>query len=185
VLIMNGTGIGAGIVIGGALYRGARQAAGEIGYLMPGKEFLNHDYPDFGPLETVVAESGIVSRARRELAGVLSPEKLECLSAEDVFDAYRRGEEWAKRIVEDIVDYLAIAIATVSTFFDPEMIILSGGVVRSADLLIEPIIKRITGKIPFVPPLVSSTLGPRGVVMGAVINLLHNTSDFYVVRKLS
>ena len=49
---------------------------------------------------------------------------------------------------------------------------------RSADLLVEPILRRIEGAIPTLPQLVVSTLGRRAVVMGAITNVLHNTSEF-------
>jgi hypothetical protein len=69
--------------------------------------------------------------------------------------------------------------------FDPEIIVLGGGVTRSADLLVEPILRRIDGSIPYTPKLVVSNLGRRAAVMGAITNVLYRTSDYYVVRKLS
>jgi hypothetical protein len=58
-------------------------------------------------------------------------------------------------------------------------------VARSADLLVEPILRRLEGAIPVLPRLVVSSLGLRAAVMGAITNVLHNTSNFYVVHKLS
>jgi hypothetical protein len=52
-------------------------------------------------------------------------------------------------------------------------------------MLVEPILRRIDGAIPALPKLVVSSLGLRATVMGAIINVLHNTSNFYVVRILS
>jgi predicted NBD/HSP70 family sugar kinase len=83
------------------------------------------------------------------------------------------------------VDYLAIAIINLVASFDPDLIVLGGGVSRSADMLIEPILRRIAGVIPNPPKLVVSQLGLRATVMGAITNVLHNTSNFYVVHKLS
>jgi predicted NBD/HSP70 family sugar kinase len=80
---------------------------------------------------------------------------------------------------------LAQAIAAVSLCLDPDQIVLSGGVANSADLLIDPILNRLKGVIPILPSLVSSSLGYRAGVLGAVILLLHNTLDYYAVRKLS
>jgi len=185
VLINIGTGIGAGVVIDGALYRGTHEMAGEIGYLLPGREYLQKEYPGFGALELLAAGTGIASRGKEALGKKNGPGNNDQLSAEDVFDAHRRREKWATKIIEETIDYLAIAIAAVITFFDPEVIALGGGVVRSADLLIEPIKRRLTGKVPHVPPIIASSLGTRAAVLGAMINLLHNVSDFYIVRKLS
>ncbi len=185
VLIAIGTGIGAGVVIDGALYRGSNEASGEIGYLMPGREFLGKRYEDFGALETVASGTGIALRAREALKGDARSSDLENLISEDVFEAARRGETWAKAIIAETVDYLAIAIASIETYFDPDVIILGGGVSRSSDLLLNPILNRIEGTIPNLPRLVVSPLDRRAAVMGAITTILHNTSDFYVVRKLS
>ena len=185
VLINIGTGIGAGVVIDGALYRGTHEMAGEIGYLLPGREYLNKDYPGFGALETMAAGTGIASRGREELRKRKIKMNSDSLSAEDVFEAHRRGETWASNVINETIDYLTIAIAAVITFFDPEVVALGGGVVRSADLIIAPIRARLNGKVPHVPTIIASSLGHRAAVLGAMINLLHNVSDFYIVRKLS
>lgn len=185
VLIAIGTGIGAGVVIDGALYRGSNEASGEIGYLLPGREFLGRRYEDFGALENVASGTGIALRGREALKGQRDLSELENLISEDVFDAARRGETWAQAIIDETVDYLAIAIASIGAYFDPDVIILGGGVARSSDLLLKPILNRIEGTIPNLPRLVVSPLDRRAAVMGAITTILHNTSDFYVVRKLS
>jgi len=106
------------------------------------------------------------------------------LSAEDVFAAARRGESWAQRVVDETVDYLSLAIAGVSTVLDPELIVLGGGVARSVDLLIEPILKRLDGVVPYVPHLVASPLERRAAVMGAIMLVLHATTEHFVVRRV-
>jgi glucokinase len=185
VFITIGTGIGAGVIIDGALYRGAHEASGEIGNMLPDREFLGKRYQEFGALETIASGTGIAERARQVLKGRWKPEELERLLAEDVFDAARQGQPWARKLIAETVDCLAVAIANLTVMFDPELIVLGGGVTRSADLLIEPILRRIEGTIPNLPRLVVSSLEQRAVVMGAVTNVLHNTSDFFMVRKLS
>ncbi|HTP07974.1 MAG TPA: ROK family transcriptional regulator [Anaerolineae bacterium] len=185
VFITIGTGIGAGIIIDGALYRGAHEASGEIGGMLPDRQFLGKRYEEFGVLETIASGTGIAERARQALKGRRKSEELEQLLAEDVFDAARQGQTWAKKLIDETVDCLAVAIANLTVTFDPELIVLGGGVTRSADLLIEPILCRIDGVIPALPRLVVSSLERRAVVMGAVTNVLHNTSDFFMVRKLS
>jgi predicted NBD/HSP70 family sugar kinase len=185
ILIAIGTGIGAGVIINGALYRGSKEASGEIGNMIPGREFLGKNYLDFGALESVASGTGIAERARSLLKNQRGTVELENLTAEDVFDAARQKQEWAWVIINETVDYLAIAITNLVASFDPDLIVLGGGVSRSADLLIDPIMRRIVGVIPNPPKLVVSPLGLRATVMGAITNVLHNTSNFYVVHKLS
>ena len=185
ILVAIGTGIGAGVIIDGALYRGSKEASGEIGNMIPGREFLGKNYQDFGALESVASGIGIAARARDLLRSQRSQQELLDLMAEDVFDAARKGEPWAWTVINETVDYLAIAIANLVSAFDPELVVLGGGVSRSADMLIAPILARITGAIPNPPKLVVSNLGLQATVMGAITNVLHNTSNFYVVHKLS
>jgi len=185
VMVAIGTGIGAGIIIDGALYRGASEASGEIGNMLPGTEFLGKNYQDFGALESVASGTGIAEQARMALKNKRTSEELENLTAEDVFEAAKQRQQWAGRIIDETVDYLAIAIINLMAAFDPEVIILGGGVSRSAEMLVQPILYRMEGTIPTLPKLVVSSLGLRAGVMGAITNVLHNTSNFYVVHKLS
>lgn len=185
ILVAIGTGIGAGIIVNRALYRGAHEASGEIGHMIPGCEFLGKDYLDFGALESVASGTGIAERAQIYFKSHPAQAFKDKLLAEDVFKAARNDQEWAWTIVNEVVDYLAIAIANLAVAFDPELIVLGGGVARSADLLVEPILKRIETTIPTQPKIVISNLGLRAAAMGAVTNVLHNTENYYIVYKIS
>ena len=185
VVVTIGTGIGAGIIIDGALYRGSTEASGEIGNMLTGREFLGHNYQDFGALERMASGTGVAERARAALSAESPARGADGLLAEEVFEAARQGQPWAVAIVDETVDHLAVAIANLAVCFDPELIVLGGGVSRSTDLLVGPILRRMEGTIPRLPRLVVSSLGLRAAVMGAITNVLHNTSNFYVVHKLS
>jgi glucokinase len=185
ILITCGKGIGAGIVIDGALYRGGSEASGEIGNFILGREFLGRNYQDFGALESVASGTGIVERARSSLKSRRDSASLELLTEDDIFASARQGQKWAISIIEETVDYLAIAIANLTVSFDPELIVLGGSITPFSDLLVDPILQRIQGAIPTPPKLVVSSLGLRAGVMGAITNVLHNTSNFFVVHKLS
>jgi glucokinase-like ROK family protein len=184
VSIAIGTGIGAGIIIGGALYRGHNQAAGEVGYLLPSVEFLGKRHNQFGALESLASGLGVAERACQLLKQEKMPIPREGLTAHDVFAAARSGEDWAQQVISETVDYLSLAIASISTLLDPEVIILGGGVARSADLLIEPILGRLEGVVPFIPRLVASPLGRRAAAMGAIMLVLNATTEYFVVKRL-
>lgn len=185
VCIAIGTGIGAGIIIDGSLYRGHNEASGEIGYMVPGIEFLGRRYDQFGALETLASGTGVAERARQLLVAEGVPPPPEGLDAECVFAAARGGQQWAQRVVDETIDYLSLAIANISALLNPELIILGGGIARSADLLIEPILRRLEGVIPCVPRLVASSLGRRATVMGAIALVLNATTEQFVVKRLS
>jgi glucokinase len=179
ILITIGAGIGAGIIIDGTLYRGSNEASGEIGHMIPGREFLGKSFIDFGALESVASATGIVKRASEVSKSTNHP------SSEAIFEAAREGQLWARDIIDETVDYLTIAIANLSVSFDPELIVLGGPITPFADMLAESIAKREKGTIPLLPRLKISNLGLRATVMGAIVTVLHNTSNFYVVHKLS
>jgi len=179
VYIAIGTGIGAGIVIDGAIHRGYHQAAGEIGYMLPGLEFLGRFYKRFGALESKASGSGIARRAHKILE---LREGSEAPTAEATFAAARAGEPWAVKVVDETASYLALAIANLATTVDPEIVVLGGGVSQSADLLVEPITQRLQGTIPFVPQVVASPLGRHAPVMGAVNMVLDSVTGRVSVR---
>ena len=185
VMIVDGAGIGAGIIIDGALYRGSSEASGEIGHMIPGREFLGKSFTDFGGLESVASGTAMIARARAVLRSRKDAPDLNSLRTADIFESAQRGERWAVAIINEIVDYLAIAVVNLSVSFDPQLIVLGGGLSSFANMLVEPILYRMEGVTPTPPRLVASNLGLRATVMGAIITVLHNTSNFYVVHKLS
>jgi glucokinase len=179
VLIAIGTGIGAGVIINGSIYAGTHNMAGEIGYLLLDRNHLGHEYPGFGAFEQVASGTGIADRARGIFSDQIDSKAKDAVNAEFVFASARRHEKWAETVLADTIDYLAQAVAAVTLLYDPEVILLGGGVSRSADLLIEPILKRLKGTIPILPTLRVSQLGFRGAVLGAVEQLLKVTTDLF------
>lgn len=184
VSITFGTGIGAGIVIDGAVYRGRHQAAAEIGYMLPGIQFLRKQYNQFGALESVSSGHGIINRAYQvsQQAGVSIP--VEGLSAEYIFAMARQGKDWARQVVNDTVDYLSLAIANISAVLDPEVIVLGGSIADSADLFINPILERLEGATPYIPRLVASTLGRHATVMGTIMQVMNATDEYFLIKQL-
>jgi len=183
VMIAIGTGIGAGIILDGKLHRGYRASSGEIGYIVPGIQFLDHQYPGFGALEIIASGKGIGERGLRKFKELNPDEPVPIIRAVEVFQAARDGEPWATQIVAETVDYLSLAIANITVCFDPEIIILGGGVSGAADLLIEPIKNRLAGVIPRVPHIEQSNLKEKAVILGAVVRVFQRVTDYAVVQS--
>ena len=123
VYLTIGTGVGLGLVLDGHLYRGATGLAGEAGYLPMGEE-LSAARPGRalrGTLEESLAATAVVRYARE--AGLPEP-----LTAEAVFTAAREGDPAALVAVAREAQQLAQLIATIQVLFDPELIVLGGGV---------------------------------------------------------
>lgn len=185
IMIALSDGIGAGIIIERALYRGSNEASGEIGNMLTSRSQLGQNYQEFGALETAASGTGILVKARKALQSRRTAQELQSLTADEVFLAARSGEKWALRIFNETCDELAITIANLTVSFDPDLIVLGGELTNVAGMLLEPIMARLRGAIPAPPRLVVSRLGLRATVMGAITNVLHNTENFYVVYKLT
>ena len=82
------------------------------------------------------------------------------------------------------IDYLAIAIANSCALLDPDLVILRSGLDLYTDLLIEPILRRIEYLVPTRPQLVASKLGYKATALGAIVEVLYDTNNFYSIRKL-
>jgi len=184
VCISIGTGIGAGLILNGELYRGQEGAAGEVGYMIPTPDLLYRSSSEgFGALESLAAGPGVVSRTKEALSkGVRSAlsngtREPDALTAKQVFQAARDGDALAQEIVTQTVDYLAQAIADVACTLNPEMIILGGGLTRSDDLLLKPIQERVRRVVPFPPKIVLTQLGDAAVLRGAIALAIQATRE--------
>jgi glucokinase len=177
-----GTGIGAGLILNGALYRGATHASGELGSILPGIGFLRGAYEKFGALESLASTFGIVDQARQALGDKPDSSRTPDLSVEYILEAAGRGETWAREVIDKTIDYLAVGVANIMAMFDPELIVLGGEIAQRIDL-IGPILERIQGSLPVPPRLVVSILENKATVVGAIPNILRNTAAFSVERK--
>lgn len=183
VCITVGTGIGAGIIIERNIYHGHHNAAGEIGYLPPDARHLGRRFEQFGALESQASGTALAARAVDILQERADPRASQPLTDEDVYAAARLGDDWACQVVSNAVDSLALAIGAVVTLVDPEVIVLGGGISLQADLFIEPILQRLEGVVPVQPRLVSSTLGYRAGVMGAILKVLDASTEHVTVSQ--
>lgn len=170
ICVAIGTGIGSGIVLDGQLYRGAHFSAGEIGYMVvdPAQADATFSNADFGAFEQLASGTGLVARARR-----MRPVGIDTasLTGEFIVTAAARGDAWAQQAVDETIRLLAQGLTNVIAVLDPEVIVLSGGIMQKPELFLEPITTRIQRLIPFHPRIVISTLGPRATALGATVLL--------------
>ena len=147
ILATLGTGVGGGIIVEGQIVTGSRGAGGEIGHCRVNrqeKEVCNCG--NQGCLEQYASATGIARLARRELAAstdgsVLREQPEDSITAKDVFDAFKAGDDLAARVVDKFALYLGNALATFATVVDPEVIVLGGGVSKAGAPLIQAVQK--------------------------------------------
>ena len=189
VCVSVGTGVGAGLILDGQLYRGTRGAAGEIGYIVPNESYLGSQVNGFGALESLADRNALVARGcaqirsgGRSALNALCAADPDKLTAEMVLDAARAGDPLASTAVSEVADYLSIAIANLVCVVDPERIVLSGDLAAYADMFTELVRERIQGLVPTMPEIVASELGMDAAVLGAVAIAMRETSDSLFVQ---
>lgn len=156
------TGIGGGIVIDGKLYRGATGNAGEVGHMLIESSLSapRCGCGKRGCLEALASGNAIAKRAKKVL-------KLKHASAELVFQKVRAGDTKARKIIEEAAFYLGVGLANLAEIFDPELIVLGGGLTKSWELfekIVQRTLKRYARQ---APKLALTKLGDDNVLIGA------------------
>jgi glucokinase len=132
VFLAVGTGIGAGILVDGSILRGAHDIAGAIGWMGLDRPH-RAVYDRCGGFESHASGAGIARVAREELEvdpsyqGPLRANQPEQLTAREVFAACLAGDALAARVVANAVECWGMAVANLVSLFDPEIVVLGGG----------------------------------------------------------
>lgn len=149
VCITLGTGVGGGVITGGNIVQGVNGAGGEIGHITSiARGGAQCNCGKTGCLETVASATGIVRLAVEELAKGETDGELRKLlaengsiSAKDVYDCARNGDETALKVVDEVSFHLGLALANIANGLNPAKIVLGGGVSKAGQSLLEPVQK--------------------------------------------
>jgi glucokinase len=145
VFLAVGTGIGAGILVDGAILRGAHDLAGAIGWMGLDRPYRPL-YVRCGGFESHASGSGIARSAQELLRaepgyrGPLSETSWESITAREVFAAFAAGDSLAAKVVANAVECWGMAVANLISLFDPEIVVLGGGLFGPAAGQLERII---------------------------------------------
>jgi glucokinase len=138
-----GTGVGGGIIINGKIYQGFSGLAGELGHIsvVPDLEAIQCGCGKMGCLETVSSATGIIRMGKDAVARGerTSLSLVEQITAKDVFDAAKAGDEVSIRIVNRAAYYIGKSLAAVALVLNPELVIIGGGVSKAGDILFDEI----------------------------------------------
>ena len=133
IFMAMGTGIGAGIISGGHVLRGAHDIAGAIGWMALAKPYQTK-YDSCGCFEYYTSGRGLARLANElleadtEYSGSLRSVHPDQLTAPHIFAAYESGDEVARRVIGEAVEFWGMAVANLVSIFNPEKIIMGGGV---------------------------------------------------------
>ncbi|SRR5579883_81736 len=141
-----GTGIGGGLILDGTLYHGASDVAGEIGHTTIDSTGRRCKCGNYGCLEAYASGPAIAERAREALADgeasllrELVGGDLDRITARTVYEASTRGDLVAREVVRDTARFLGTGIANLLNIFNPDVVVLAGGVTDAGDALLEPL----------------------------------------------
>jgi len=176
-----GTGIGAGIILNGELQRGDTGIAGEAGHIIvnpSGEERCGCGAT--GCLEAMASGTALGRIGRRAVAADPASRlaslagSAEAVTGETVHEAALQGDPVALRLFDEIGYWLGVGIASLTNVFDPQLVIVGGGLVTTGDLLLTParesferfIFARAHRRL---PPLVPARLGSDAGLIGAAL----------------
>jgi glucokinase len=141
-----GTGIGAGLILGGELQRGTRGFAGEFGHFKVDSDGLECGCGGTGCLETVASGPNIVRRVREKLfsdpsysLSKLARDMEGTLTAGRVMQAATENDDLATSVLRETGIVLGTAIASIINLLNVEVVVLGGGVMAAGDLIMTPI----------------------------------------------
>jgi glucokinase len=179
IIITLGTGIAGGLILRGELYRGAFGAAGELGHMvieLDGPPDDNGNCPNRGCAEVYVSGTALVREAQR--LGAMRPgsglERLlanATLAGPMVTELAYDGDPAAIEAIELVGSRLGVVIANVLNIFNPEVVVVGGGVIAAGELLLAPARRVVAERVlPFFTdgvPIVAARFGVEAGMVGA------------------
>jgi len=172
VVLMLGTGIGAGILSGGRLVRGAHELSGCAGWLTTRDE-LDGEAQRVGQLESLAAGPGIVRAVAKELErgmeSLLAEVPAGTRTAQEVAEAARRGDMVSIEAFLEAGRMLGYGVANLVSLFDPEVVVIGGGLANASDLFLDGLRKAMKER---AQPVAGSKVKVAVSRLGGKANLL-------------
>ena len=184
LMLTLGTGIGGGIVIDGRVWHGANDCAGELGHVSIDYKGRPCNCGSIGCVETYASASNLVARTRETLAaGETSSlsqygDALEC---HHIFQAAAEGDACAQQVVDEGLVMLSAAIASFINIFNPDMIVLFGGMTKAGEQLFGPV-REEAARRAFPTAfercqIVPAQLGEEAGVIGSAVSAMQRMGD--------
>ena len=168
------TGVGGGAVLDGKVYRGHTSNALEIGHTTVDPNGPRCNCGNLGCLEAMSSGTAIAKKGKEAVSTNVetSLKKHDTVTSYEVFKEAEAGDEVAKDIIDNALTYLGIGVANAIATFDPEMIIIGGGVSKAGDIVFDTV-KKVVNKRCFKSMAESCEIVPAGLgsdagVVGAV-----------------
>jgi len=150
ICVTLGTGIGGGIVTNGQIYRGISGGAGEIGHMTIDVNGPLCACGNRGCWEAMASGTALEREAKAKIAAGIKttiPKYTRGsdgrISAKSIYLAAQDGDSLAKGLIKELGFYVGVGLANLVNIFNPQLIVISGGVARMGDMLLEPARKTV------------------------------------------
>jgi glucokinase len=177
VLLTIGTGIGGGLVLNGEVYRGSTGAAAELGHIVIDENGprCQGNCPNHGCVEalasgTALAREGKAAAEREPDSALGRALATGPIVGRTVTDLAAAGDSLAGEVLADAGKHLGVALASLANIFEPDVIVIGGGVSAAGELLIGPARQELNARA--LPPMNRTPvklaeLGPDAGMIGA------------------
>ena len=141
-----GTGVGGGIIINGKIYTGSNGAAGELGHMVIRSKGEKCSCGRRGCIEAYSSATAIIRETKKaaikhpdSIINQLTGGDINKINGKTAFDAKRAGDKWTTKVVNDYTKYLAEAIINYINIFQPDIVLIGGGISKEGDYLLKPL----------------------------------------------
>src|SRR6185295_19900107 len=138
--IFLGTGIGGGLILEGRLYSGFNRTAGEVGHMVLEVTGPKCGCGNRGCFEALASRAAIfrkiqtaIKDGQKTLLTEMLGDDLENLRSGDLRKAIKRGDKFVEGVIEEAAEYTGIAVANLINIFNPEIVVLGGGVIQALE----------------------------------------------------
>ena len=179
LMVTLGTGIGGGVIVDGRVLRGAHGYAGEIGHITVERDGPLCACGERGHWEAIASGSALGRMARELVAagrgsGIVAAGTVDKVAGESVATAAASGDEEAIALLHRYADNVALGLANLANIFDPECILIAGGLVSLGALLFEPLSEAFRDRLEGTEhrpeiPVIPAALGTRAGAIGAAV----------------
>jgi len=186
IYITVSTGIGGGIIIDGKIYTGSIGTAGELGHMVIDDEGPVCNCGNRGCWETLASGTALAREARHKIdegaaTSILkyADGNIEKINAEAIHEAAQAGDRLAQELIAQTAYYLGVGLANLTNIFNPEVIVIGGGLSNIGDRLLKPAFEE-AGRRAFKQSyqavrFARAELGRNSGVLGAAIYSLGKT----------
>ena len=150
ISIFAGYGLAAGVIIEGEIKRGQHKIMGEVGHMVinPAEE-MQCACGAHGCFEVMVSIDRIkklldLNSSRYSNSMVFSNNgKIEKVSAEEIFDAYKKGDDLVSYVMDDVINWFAIGLSNIILIFDPQVVVIHGIYTRAGDKFLDKLKEKV------------------------------------------